>query len=150
VHTQAETYVARAPAEVFDYISHGQWLPEYVDDFAWVKRLSDGPPREGTEYAYKMDRGAEGTFKWSEFEPPSRLAWEGPPVKAAPASTMAPAGYWELREAGHSTHVTLAMTPHPGGFLKVLAPLLTPSMRKGNAKALGRLKARLEGSTPTE
>jgi len=36
------------------------------------------------------------------------------------------------------------MTPEPGGLFKLIAPLMSRGMRGGNAKALERLKARLE------
>ena len=92
-----------------------------------------------------MARGqAEGTFEWTEFEPSSKLAWHGPPAKTGPGS-MEPAGWWELSDEGSSTRVKLVMEPTPGGLFKVLAPLMSLSMRKGNASALKRLKERLEG-----
>jgi hypothetical protein len=93
-----------------------------------------------------MNRGAEGTFEWTTFEPTSRLAWHGPAVKAGPGS-MEPAGWWEMSDAGQgSTRVKLVMAPTPGGFLKLLAPFLAAGMRKGNDQALQRLKTRLEGA----
>jgi uncharacterized protein YndB with AHSA1/START domain len=149
MHVEAETTVARARDEVFNYIARAEQLPQYVTEFAWVKKLSDGDPGTGTEYAYKMERGqTEGTFEWTEFETPSRLAWRGPPAKSGPGS-MAPAGWWELSDEGHATHVKLVMTPQPGGLFKLLAPLMSLGMRRGNAKALERLKQRLEGGMPT-
>jgi len=149
MQVEAETSVARSRGEVFDYIAHAEWLPEYVTDFAWVRKLSDGGPGLDTEYSYKMERGqAEGTFRWTEFEPPSRLGWHGPPATTGPGS-MEPSGYWELSEEGHSTRVKLVMTPKPGGLFKLLAPFMSFGMRRGNAKALERLKQRLEGGTPT-
>lgn len=145
MHVEAETTVDRPRPEVFEYIAHAERLPEYVADFAWVSQTSSGEPSGGTEYSYKMARGsAEGTFRWTEFQPSSRLAWHGPPAKAGPGS-MEPSGWWELTDAGAGTHVKLVMTPKPGGLFKLLAPLMTIGMRKGNAKALERLKGRLEG-----
>ena len=38
------------------------------------------------------------------------------------------------------------MSPKPGGLLRLLAPLMSGGMRKGNAQALGRLKQQLEGT----
>ena len=149
MHVEAETTVARARDEVFNYVARAEQLPQYVTEFAWVKKLSDGDPGPGTEYAYKMERGqTEGTFAWTEFETLSRLAWRGPPAKSGPGS-MAPAGWWELSDEGHATHVKLVMTPQPGGLFKLLAPLMSLGMRRGNAKALERLKQRLEGGMPT-
>ena len=144
MHVEAQTRVDRPRAEVFDYLARAEHLPDYVTDFAWVKQESDGEPGQGTEFSYKMARGqASGTFRWTEFQPPARLAWHGPPAKAGPG-TMEPSGWWELTDDGDGTRITLAMTPEPGGLFKLLAPLMSPSMRKGNAKALERLKAKLE------
>ena len=145
MHLEAEITVARPRAEVFDYLARAEHLPEYVTDFAWVKQVSDGEPANGTTYSYKMARGkTEGTFDWTEFEPSSRLAWHGPPAKAGPGS-MAPGGRWELSEADAGTRVKLVMAPEPGGLFKVIAPVMSIAMRGGNAKALARLKERLEG-----
>jgi uncharacterized protein YndB with AHSA1/START domain len=148
MHVEAETTVDRPRSEVFDYLAHAEHLPDYVTDFAWVKQESEGEPGRGTRYSYKMERGqAEGTFDWTEFESPSRLAWHGPPAKAGPGS-MEPSGWWELVDEGAGTRVRLVMEPKPGGLFKVMAPLMTFGMRKGNAKALERLKQQLESGTP--
>jgi uncharacterized protein YndB with AHSA1/START domain len=146
MRVESETTVQRPIREVFDYIAHGEYLPEYVNDFEAVQQVSEGEPRVGTRYSYKMRRGAEGTFEWTRMEPTSTLAWEGPAVKAGPG-TMQPAGWWELGDAGAGTRVKLVMAPTPGGLFKLLAPFLTAGMRKGNAAALQRLKARLEESS---
>ena len=148
MQVEAEIDVARPRAEVFDYIARAERLPEYVTEFAWVKAPEgDGEPRKGTNYSYKMNRGAvEGTFEWTEFEPPQRLAWHGPPAKSGPGS-MEPSGWWEFTDAGGSgTHVKLVMAPRPGGLFKLFAPFMAIGMRKGNARALERLKQRLESA----
>lgn len=142
---ESEITVGRPRAEVFDYIARGERLPDYVSDFEWVRQDSDGQPTLGTSYSYKMARGAQGTFEWTEFQPHSRLAWHGPPAKAGPGS-MEPAGWWELTEAGGGTRVKLVMAPKPGGLFKLMAPLMARSMSKGNAKALALLKGQLEST----
>jgi uncharacterized protein YndB with AHSA1/START domain len=144
MHVEADIKVERPPVEVFEYLAHAEHLPEYVTDFATVSQEGAGEPGHGTRYSYKMARGqASGTFDWTEFQPPSRLAWHGPPAKAGPG-TMEPSGWWDLSEEGTGTRIKLVMTPEPGGLFKLLAPLMSRSMRGGNAKALERLKERLE------
>ena len=144
IHIESEIEVARPRAEVFDYIAHGERLPEYVTDFASVEPVSPGEPGPGKEYRYRMNRGqTEGTFEWTEFQPHDRLAWHGPPAKAGPGS-MEPSGRWELSETGSGTHVKLVMTPQPGGLFKLMAPFMRMGMRKGNQQALQRLKDKLE------
>lgn len=149
MHIEAETTIARPRAEVFEYLAHAEHLPEYVTDFAWVEQASTGEPGEGTQYNYKMQRGeAEGSFEWTEFNRPSRLAWEGPVAKAGPG-TMEPSGWWALSETNGGTHVQFVMTPKPGGIFRLLAPVMAMGMRKGNAKALENLKQRLEQGSGT-
>jgi uncharacterized membrane protein len=148
VEVQAEITIQRSPLEVHDYIAHAERLPEYVKEFAWVKQTSAGDPALGTQYSYKMARGpAEGTFEWSEFER-ARLAWKGPPASAGAMGSMAPAGWWELTELDGATHVKLVMASIPGGLMKLLAPMMAASMRKGSAAALERLKQQIESSEP--
>ncbi len=140
---ESEISVARPRADVFEYIAHAEYLPRYVTDFESVAQVSEGEPGTGTQYSYKMGRGAEGTFEWTRFEPSSHLAWHGPAVKAGPGS-MEPAGWWELTETAQGTNVKLVMAPTPGGLFKLLAPFMSAGMRKGNARALERLKQQLE------
>jgi polyketide cyclase/dehydrase/lipid transport protein len=130
---------------VFAYLARGEDLPRYVDEFATVSQISDGQPALGTEYSYKMKRGASGTFEWTEFQPGSRLAWHGPPAKAGPGS-MEPSGWWELSSEGEGTRVKLVMTPKPGGLFKLMAPFMAGGMRKGNARALELLRQQLESA----
>jgi uncharacterized membrane protein len=142
---ESEVSIARPAAEVFDYIAHAEYLPRYVTDFASVSQVSEGAPKVGTQYSYRMNRGnAEGTFEWTRLEPNSQLAWQGPSVKAGPGS-MEPMGWWELSEAGAGTNVKLVMAPKPGGLFKLLAPFMAAGMRKSNERALERLKQQLEG-----
>ena len=141
---ESEITIARPAAEVFAYIARAEELPQYVTDFESVSQESEGEPGVGTRYSYEMKRGARGTFQW--IEPTSRLAWHGPAVKAGPGS-MEPAGRWEITPAATGSRVKLVMAPTPGGLFKLLAPFMAAGMRKGNEKALERLKQQLESAS---
>src|SRR3954462_13300913 len=144
MHVEAETTIARPRRDVFAHLTRAEHLPEYVEDFAWVKQDSEGEPALGTKYSYEMKRGqTRGTFEWTEFQPDSKLGWHGPPARSGPGS-MEPSGWWELTEDGEGTRVKLAMTPKPGGLFVLMAPFMKGSMRKGNDKALALLKQQLE------
>jgi uncharacterized protein YndB with AHSA1/START domain len=150
LHVESETTVALPRPEVFHYLAHAEHLPEYVTDFESVSQESEGEPARGTRYSYEMKRGpAKGTFDWTEFDPSSRLAWHGPPAKAGLGS-MEPSGWWELTDEGAGTHIKLVMTPEPGGLFKLMTPFISSGMRKGNARALERLKQRLENGATQE
>jgi uncharacterized protein YndB with AHSA1/START domain len=149
IHTEGEITINRPRDEVFEYIAHGEFLPEYIDDFETVTHEEPGEPAKGHVYSYKMKRGGvEGTFEWTEFEPSSRLAWSGPAAKSGPGS-MRPTGHWELTDEGEGTHVKLVMEPEPGGLFKLMAPFMKSGMTKGNARGLANLKAKLESNGTT-
>ena len=143
MRVEAEIVIAMSRDEVFEYLARSEHLPEYATEFVHVEQISEGEPGLGTEYRYEMARGAKGTFERTKFEPHSKLAWRGPPAKAGPGS-MEPAGWWDLSEEGAGTRVNLVMAPKPGGLLKLMAPLISLGMRNDVARALERLKQRLE------
>jgi uncharacterized protein YndB with AHSA1/START domain len=145
IYTEAEISINRPRAEVFDYLAHAEQLPEYIDEFQSVTHEEAGEPARGHVYSYRMKRGTEGTFEWTEFQPNDRLAWSGPAAKSGPGS-MKPSGWWELTDQGAGTHVKLVMTPEPGGLFKLMAPLMKRAMNKGNEKAMHKLKSRLESN----
>jgi uncharacterized protein YndB with AHSA1/START domain len=145
VRVEAEITVRRARGEVFEYLRDAERLPEYMTAFAAVRQVSDGVPRTGTRYRYKMAGGqAEGSFEWTKLVPSSHLAWSGPAVKAG-LGTMQPAGWWDLSDGPDaSTVVKLVMAPQPGGLFKLLAPFMAAGMRNSNEQSLTNLKGRLE------
>jgi uncharacterized protein YndB with AHSA1/START domain len=144
IHTEAETTINRPRSEVFDFLAHAEHLPEYVDDFETVSHEEPGEPARGHVYSYRMKRGGvEGTFEWTEFQAHDKLAWSGPRVKSGPGS-MRPVGHWELRDEGAGTRVKMVMQPEPGGLFKLMAPFFKSGMKKGNTRALDKLKNRLE------
>jgi len=143
MRVETDIVIGKPPAEVFAYIARAEDLPKYVTDFESVTQETEGEAGVGTRYSYRMRRGAQGTFEWTEFEPSSRLAWHGPAVKAGPGS-MEPAGRWEIAPMGGGTRVRLVMAPTPGGLFKLLAPFMAAGMRKSNERALGLLKQQLE------
>jgi uncharacterized protein YndB with AHSA1/START domain len=143
MHVEAEISIARPRAQVFEFLARSEHLPDYATDFLWVKQTSHGAPGLGTEYRYKMKRGAGGTFTRTEFEPHIRLAWHGPPAKAGPGS-MEPAGCWELSDGPGGTNVKLIMAPKPHGLLRLLTPMISSGIRKDLPVALERLKQTLE------
>jgi uncharacterized protein YndB with AHSA1/START domain len=147
IHTEAEITINRPRNEVFDFLAHGERLPEYIDDFELVEDAEPGEPARGHVYSYRMKRGAEGTFEWTEFQPNDKLAWSGPKVTQGPGS-MRPVGHWQLNDEGSATRVKLVMEPEPGGLFKLMAPLMKSGMAKGNQRALQRLKSLLESDAP--
>jgi uncharacterized protein YndB with AHSA1/START domain len=142
VSVSVEVTVDRSPAEVFGYLADGERLPEWMEEFDYVR---GGPPGPGASYRYRMRRGAESTFEYSEYEPPRRVAWTGPAVRAGPGS-LAPNGSFTVEPADGASRVRVELDPRPGGLFRLLLPLLRRSMRASAVQDLARLKAQLERS----
>jgi uncharacterized membrane protein len=139
--------IRRPAAEVFDYLSHGENLPRWMDEFETVEQVTDGAPAKGTKYRYKMrTRGKiDSTFEWSEYEPGRKLAWHGERVSTALGS-LEPQGVWQLGEReGGRTELSMTMQPKTGGLRTLLRPLMARSIRKEAPANLRRLKELLEG-----
>jgi uncharacterized protein YndB with AHSA1/START domain len=145
MHLEAQIDISAPRTEVFDYLAHGEYLPEYASDFVWVRRILGAEPGLDAEYAYKMKRGTEGTFRHAVYEPHLRLVWRGPPARSGPG-TMAPSGTWELTDIEGGTRVNLVMSPTPGGLLRVMAPFISKSVARQLPASLTRLKQRLEAN----
>jgi uncharacterized membrane protein len=143
IHVEREIEIERPAEAVFDFLAHGENLPRWMDEFASVEKETDGPPTLGTIYRYRMKRGAESTFTWEHFETGRRLSWHGPPAGGA-LGMPEPKGSWELEGAGTATRVRMTMEPKPSGLMRLMAPLMARSIRKGSAKNFERLKGILE------
>jgi uncharacterized protein YndB with AHSA1/START domain len=144
MHVESEITIARPRREVFDYLARSEYLPEYASDFVWVKQTSAGDPGPASEYAYEMKQGAKGTFRRTEYEPYSKLGWQGPAAKAGPG-TIAPSGSWNLSDADGGTRIKLVMSPTPGGLLRLLSPIISRRIARDLPPSLMRLRQRLEG-----
>jgi uncharacterized protein YndB with AHSA1/START domain len=141
--------IRRPSADVFDYLAHGENMPHWMGIFETVEQESPGPPGKGTTYRYKMaTRGkAASSFIWSEFEPPRKLAWQGPPVPIGPGmGSLEPSGEYMLDEHDGGTRVTMRMHPRTAGLASILSPLMSRSMRKEAAENVQRLKQNLEAA----
>jgi uncharacterized membrane protein len=144
IHIETELEIERPAGEVFEYLANGENLPRWMEEFAEVEKVSDGPVGKGTTYRYKMKRGAASTFEWSEFEQGRKVAWEGPPVGAG-MGKLEPRGSFEVEPWSGGAHVRGTLRPQARGFLKLLSPLMARSIRMGSARDFMRLKLILEG-----
>ena len=138
-----EVTVERPPEAVFGVVADGERLPEWMQDFERVEQISEGPPGLGTEYRYKMSRGPESTFAWSEFEAGRRVRWRGPPLKTGPGS-LEPRGGIDVEPADDGSLVRVTLDPVPRGAIRLAMPIMRRSMRNGAVESLSRLKALLE------
>jgi uncharacterized protein YndB with AHSA1/START domain len=70
------TYIARAPEEVFDYLSRPENLPLWDSSILQVEQVDPGPLTRGTRWrgvTKIMGRRFEWTTEVTDVQPPSRM-----------------------------------------------------------------------------
>lgn len=142
VDVTTETDIDRPVDEVAAYAADPSNAPEWYANIASVQWKTDPPAREGSAVAFVarfLGRQLEYTYEIIELAPNERLVMrtaEGP-------FPMETTYTWSTNPDG-STHMTLRNRGEPSGFSKLVAPLMTPAMRRANRKDLAALKATLE------
>ncbi len=108
--------------------------------------FSRGPPGLGTIVRYTVGGGRTGTLEWVEWDPPHRIAWDGPPLRWAGGGAR-PRGSHALTEAGEGrTRLVSRHEPEFSGPLVLMAPYGKWWLRRQRRRDAQTLKAALEGT----
>ena len=82
---------------VWSFITDAERLPEWFGEFEAAHEESDIPAGVGTVVRYTVAPGhRSGTFETVEWDPPRRVAWDGPALR------------WQAAARGRVAH-----TPSP-------------------------------------
>jgi uncharacterized protein YndB with AHSA1/START domain len=143
-----EIVIASPRQDVAAFAIDPDRIPLWYPNIRSIEWKSDPPLRVGTRLAFVAEflrRRLEYTYEVVEHVPGERLVMrtsEGP----FPMETT-----YTWRDAGdRRTAMTLRNRGTPGGFSRLVAPLLSLAMRRANAKDLALLKAILEARTKRE
>ena len=139
---ECSTEIARAPQEVFDYVSDAARLPEWQPS---VEEASAEPPgvRQVGMRGYEVRRvpGGKQKIRWevTECEPGGRWAVDGidGPVRAHAAISLTPAD-------GNGTHVDYRIWFEGHGIGKLIRLMAGRGARTEMPASLALLKERLE------
>jgi uncharacterized membrane protein len=144
VDVTTEIVIDRPIAEVSAYATDQSNAPAWYDNIDAVDWKTAPPARVGSQVAFVarfLGRRLEYTYELVDLVPGERLVMrtrQGPfPMETT--YTWAPI-------ADGSTRMTLRNRGEPAGFSKLIAPLMTPAMRRANRKDLAKLKSILEAS----
>src|SRR5215204_5350594 len=100
IQVTVEIEIAAPRAEVWAFVADPERLPEWFDEFESAHQESPGPPGAGMFVRYTLKPGhREGTFELVDWQPESRLAWDGPTMAWAGGGAR-PRGSFELNDAG--------------------------------------------------
>lgn len=137
-----ETEIARAPAEVFAYVTDPAKLPSWQTNTVSVEQESEGPLRLGTRLreVHEGPRGRqiESLVEVSELEPDRLFALrmiEGPlPIH----------GRIALEPTGAGTRMRFTVHGQPRGPMRLLQPVLRRALKRQFEQHCATLKNVLE------
>ena len=150
VEVIVEVEIERPPPTVWSFVTDTERLPEWLGEFESAHEESEGPRGVGTVVHYTLKPGhRSGTFDIVEWDPPRRLAWDGPPLRWAGGGAR-PRGSHTLAETaeGHTSLVS-RYQPELTGTQVLLGPYLKRWLRRQRRADMQTLKAALEADGPS-
>lgn len=147
IELTVEIEIERPPSEVWSVLSDAERLPEWFAEFEEARQESAGPSGLGTVIRYTLRTGhRSGTFEIVEWDPPRRLAWDGPPLRWAGGGAR-PRGSHALAQAGDGrTLVVSRYHPELSGTQVLLRPYLKRWLRRERHASARALKAMVEAA----
>ncbi len=137
--------INRPVEEVFAYVSDPQTLPEWSGIVLEVRKEAQGTLREGDRYT------SVAKFLGRRFETPLEVTTHDPPRRHSDRSTGGPfpQEYTFILEetAEGRTRLTQLAEGEPGGFFRLVGPLLEMAGRRQFRADLGNLKDLLEAGS---
>ena len=137
--------INRPQQEVFDYVADPGHLPEWSGIVQEVQKEAQGAPQEGDRFT------TVAKFLGRRFETPMEVAAHQPPRRHSDRSTGGPfpQEYTFILEetAGGGTRLTEVAEGEPGGFFRLVGPLLEMAGRRQFRADLGNLKDLLEAGS---
>lgn len=143
-----EVEIERRPEAVWSFLADIERISEWIGEFDATSKESDGPIGLGTVVRYTIQPGGRsGTWEIVEWNPPRRMAWDGPPLPWLGGGGR-PRGSHALAEAGEGrTLLVTRYQPELSGTLVLLRPYLKRWLRRQRQTDAQTLKALLEAET---
>lgn len=135
--------IARAPEDVFAYLSDVSRHPEWQDGLVSAALASEGPLRVGSRMVHRRKLGPATVASTSEltaFDPPHLVAFRGldGPIRAE--------GTQRVEPAGEGSRVTFEMEMHGYRLGKLMLPMARKQAAGQVAASHEKLKQILEGA----
>jgi uncharacterized membrane protein len=142
VDVSSEIVIGRSRDDVAAFSANPNNAPAWYVNIKSIEWKTPPPLQVGSKIAFVAHfpgRQLKYTYEIIEFIPGERLVMrtaEGP----FPMETI----YTWKSTADGNTHMTLRNRGDPAGFASLVAPLMSPAMRRANRKDLARLRQLLE------
>jgi carbon monoxide dehydrogenase subunit G len=140
---EATVLIDRPIEQVFDFLVDGENDKKFSPRVLEIKKVTDGPIREGTVYASTVkDAGVktEREFELDVVERPTRIRWH----ELSSAPVVVPEGGYDLVAEGTGTKVTLFNQLEGQGFGKLIKGFALRSARKNVDGMVQSIKTAIE------
>lgn len=145
IEVTVEVEIERPLAAVWSFVADTERMSEWIGEFKSAHDESPGPKGVGSVVRYTVEPGDRtGTFEIVEWDPPRRLAWDGPPLAWAGGAAR-PRGSHTLAELDEGrTQLISRYEPELTGTQAMLRPYLSRWLRRQRHESAQLLKALLE------
>ena len=137
----ATIFINRPIEEVFAFVADNENDPQWCVPVIETDRIVGAAPGANTRYSFTSDAGlfkAKGEFEIVEFEPTTRIAWQG-------QSTINRfEGEYSLQAKDEGTELTEKSTIHARGLFRLFETSMQREIEKSHARQLSNLKKLLE------
>jgi uncharacterized protein YndB with AHSA1/START domain len=149
VEAVVEVEIARPRDAVWSFVADVERIPEWIGEFEEAHQESEGSTGVGAVVHYTVAGGRSGTWETVEWDPPHRLAWDGPPLPWAGGGAR-PRGSHTLTEVAEGrTLLVSRYEPELTGTLVLMRPYLKWWLRRQRHRDAQTLKAALEADART-
>ena len=140
-----EVEVDRPPPAVWSFLSDGRRIPEWFSDLTVTRIEPEGDVGLGTVVHYTLGPGERaGNLEVVEWDPPHRMAWDGPPVPMLGGKAR-PRGSHTLTEIGEGrTLLVSRYRPELSGLAVLSRPYVRRWLRRARRASADALKDALE------
>jgi uncharacterized membrane protein len=122
MRSEESVEIDRPPEEVFSYVSNPENLPEWSNLVLEVRKDTEGQLQEGDRFS------VTAKFLGRRFETPFEVSAHEPPRRHSDRSMGGPFEqeyiYTFEETAGGKTRLTHVVEAEPGGFFRLVGPLL--------------------------
>jgi uncharacterized protein YndB with AHSA1/START domain len=130
--------IQRSPDDVFDYCTDLRREPEWNPRTRRIQKLTDGPIGLGTRYRGEWIKGDPMTIEFVRFERPTTWTSVGRSRRLLANSEG------QVSKTPGGARLVIRMELQPQGPLRLLLPVLGPTMRRREGRNVGAIKAALE------
>ena len=138
IEARGGTTIARPPEVVFDYLADACNEPFWLPGAQAVEKTSDGPVGLGTTFLGQYKRAGRVELELVRFERPRRVTFR------ARSRIVDFDDDVELTREEDVTRLAAALTAHPRGGMRLVAPLMARTMRRQFAANWDHLRGALE------